>query len=69
MKVVRKIVISYLIYDCKETSKLGLVPGHRLKLFYKVIATLGRQKCQLVDIGSIAFLSEFERVLLQIKRS
>ena len=56
-----------LVYDSKETRQFSLVPRQHLKLFNQVITALTCDESQLIDIWTIAFLSQLECVLLEVE--
>lgn len=56
-----------LIDYSKETSQFSLVAWHRFQLLNKVVSALSCKECQLVNICAISFLSELQRVLLNVK--
>lgn len=56
-----------LVYDSEETRQLCLVSRQHLKLFNQVITALTSDECQLIDIRTIAFLSQLQCVLLEVE--
>ena len=56
-----------LIDNSEESRQFSPVPGQRLQLLNQVISALVGEKGQLVDITAVAFLSELQRVLLQVE--
>ena len=56
-----------LINDREKGRQFCLVTRQGFQLVYKVISALGREQGQFVNVRAVAFLSQLERVLLQIE--